>query len=128
MLQQRKVMRKLLLSGGIALLTNLACPAQEPSSADAAADITALRERLGETRQLLDVLDATIARLSRLAEDSLDRADSATDYDERARYEALYSETGARIGELQLQRDKIEELLIGLEAKLNPNHVQDHDR
>ena len=120
-------MCKLLLLGG-ALLASLACPAQEPSSVDAAADITALRERLGEVQQLLDVLDTTIARLNRLAEDSLERADNATDYDERARYEALYTETGARIGELQLQRDKIEELLTALKTKLNRDHDQDRDR
>ena len=116
-------MRKLLLPVWLALLTSFACPAEEPASADAMADtmaeFAALRERLGETRRLLDILDTTIARLSRLAEQSLDRADNAVDYDERARYEALYTETGARIGELQLQRDKIEGLLIELEATLN---------
>ena len=115
-------MRKLLLPVWVALLTSLACPAQESTSADTTAEFAALRERLGETRRLLDILDTTIARLSRLAEESLDRADNAVDYDERARFEALYAETGARIGELQLQRDKIEELLSELEAKLNHDH------
>lgn len=120
-------MCRLLLLVWAVLLISFACPAQEPTSTDATAELTAMRERFGEARQLLDVLDATIAKLSRLAEDSLDRADNAKDYDERARYESLYAETGARIGELQLQRDKIEELLTELEAKLNRDHDHNHD-
>lgn len=80
--------------------------------------VALLAARSAETRQLLATMDSLIAELSQFADYQLHLADSAPDATARARYEALYGETQARIDELQAQRGQIGQLLTELDARM----------
>ena len=104
------------------LLAGLAAHADEPAIQQALdkADVAALAERIDETKHLLGVMDTMIAQLTEIAQSALDHADSAATVEERSNYESLYSETSARLGELQVQRDEIDQLLKQLAHRLEP--------
>ena len=94
--------------------------ADEPAAAPDQADVAALAKRIEETKHLVTVMDTMIAQLIEIAEAALDNADNATTFEERSRYETLYSETSTRLGELQVQRDQIDQLLQQLADSLKP--------
>jgi chromosome segregation ATPase len=77
-----------------------------------------LEARVREVRELLTTLDGLQAHLTGLAETALDHADAAPTLDERRRYERLYTETSARLGELQATRAEIERQIDLLETQL----------
>ena len=77
-----------------------------------------LEARVREVRELLTTLDGLQTHLAGLAETALNHADAAPTLDERRRYERLYTETSARLGELQATRAEIERQLGVLETQL----------
>lgn len=118
----------LLASRGRAALLTLALSLALPGSALFAADPDAavlqdseravLEARVREVRELLTTLDGLQNHLAGLAETTLNHADAAPTLDERRRYERLYTETSARLGELQATRAGIESQLDLLETQL----------
>lgn len=79
-----------------------------------------LETRVREVRELLSTLGGLQAHLAGLAETALNHADAAPTLDERRRYERLYTETSARLGELQATRAEIERQIEVLETQLEP--------
>lgn len=113
--------------GRAALLTlalSLALPNVAPLAADPDTvevqdpERAVLEARVREVRELLTTLDGLQNHLAGLAETTLNHADAAPTLDERRRYERLYTETSARLGELQATRAEIEHQLGVLEARL----------
>ena len=113
--------------GCAALLTlalSLAFPGVAPLAADPDAvevqdpERAVLEARVREVRELLTTLDGLQNHLAGLAETTLNHADAAPTLDERRRYERLYTETSARLGELQATRAEIERQIEVLETQL----------
>lgn len=89
-----------------------------PGVADRAAERAALDARIQEVRQLLGSMDALESHLTALARQALEDSDLASSLDERRRYERLYRETSARLGELKATRRDIQRQLERLESQL----------
>ena len=102
----------------ILLAGTTAGAAQPGSPASDMETLLALESKIGELKALATALDDLSAHLTTVAENALDQADMAPGFDERSRYEQLYRETSARIGELQAQQARLEQLLAELESKL----------
>lgn len=77
-----------------------------------------IQARIKELRELMASMDGLRANLTKMAEKALNDADMAPTLAERRRYEQLYTETNARIGELQTTRAEIVRLLGELETRL----------
>jgi hypothetical protein len=117
-----------LFNQGRAALLVLALSLMLPGIASLAADPDAavlqdperaiLEARVRAVRELLTTLDGLQAHLAGLAETALNHADAAPTLDERRRYERLYTETSARLGELQATRAEIERQIDLLETQL----------
>ncbi len=116
--------------GGLLLALMLAASASGLLAADAPAPATPvaplgeaagapadLAESLQATRQLLATLADLETHLAGVAQRALDQADAAPTLDERRRYEHLYHETSARLGELKATRADIQRQLERLESQ-----------
>ncbi|TCT23771.1 hypothetical protein [Thiobaca trueperi] len=111
----------------IPLALCLALPGGNPCAAGPtapAASVTAdeqaiLAARLQEVRQLLTTLDGLETHLTSVAQRALDQSDAAPTLDERRRYEQLYTETSARLGELRITRRNMQDQLDRLDAQLD---------
>lgn len=77
-----------------------------------------IQARIQELQELSIAMDAVRANLTKVAERALQDSDSAPTLTERRRYEQLYAETNARLGELQTTRAEITHLLNTLEVQL----------
>ncbi len=104
------------------LITVANADATAPSTTDTPVLSTeqalALQSRLQELKALSSTLGALITQLTKTAENALDHADSAPNFDDRNRYEQLYHETSQRIGELQTQKIQLDQLVAELQNKL----------
>ncbi|KAB2930807.1 MAG: hypothetical protein F9K25_08695 [Candidatus Contendobacter sp.] len=87
-------------------------------SDNASASKQVLQARIQELKELSASMDAVQANLAKVAERALKDSDSAPSLTERRRYEQLYAETNARLGELQTTRTEIARLLGQLETQL----------
>ena len=111
----------------IPLALCLALPGGNPGAAEptaSAASVMAdeqaiLTARLQEVRQLLTTLDDLETQLTGMAQQALDQSDTAPTLDARRRYEALYIETSARLGELQATRRNMQNQLDQLDTQLD---------
>lgn len=93
-------------------------PPAARTSALSTDQIQVLQSRVEELKALSSTLDALITQLTKTAENALDNADSAPNFDDRSRYEQLYRETSQRIGELQTQKTQLDQLVAELQTKL----------
>lgn len=102
----------------------------EPGAAETLApgmapEVALLEARIRDARALLASLETLEKRLAALAHKALDDADAAPTPDERRRYEQLYTETSARLGELQATRADLQTQLGRLESQRD---ALGHDR
>lgn len=76
-----------------------------------------LDAQIQDAHALLVSLEGLETHLTALAQKALDDADAAPTPDERRRYEQLYTETSARLGELQATRAALQGQLERLETQ-----------
>jgi hypothetical protein len=72
---------------------------------------------------MLASLDELIAQVTQTAKTHLEAADVAPTSEERARYEALYTQTSASLAELQAQRDRLAQLMAQVREKLGGGNL-----
>jgi hypothetical protein len=82
------------------------------------ADLITLQNRVKDLQDMLAKMEKLRATLVEIAEKALNNADAAPDLTERQRYEQLYTQTSARLGELDVTRAEITRLLSELETRL----------
>jgi len=93
-------------------------PAGTEADVEQSLDVT-----LQNLEGLLVSIDQLIVNLTQMAQEALANADAARHVDERARYEALYSQASGRLAELQDQRSQIVQLVAQIRAKLEASSV-----
>lgn len=105
------------LAGPLPVAAEPAGPPEPGATATLAPEVALLEARIRDARALLASLETLEKRLAALAHKALDDADAAPTPDERRRYEQLYTETSARLGELQATRAELQTQLGRLESQ-----------
>lgn len=116
----------LLIVGMLVPVVTSAQTTMPPSTAPAGTEAD-VRQTLVVTLQnlegLLASIDQLVVNLTQTAQGALANADAARNVDERARYEALYSQASGRLAELQDQRSQIVQLVAQIRAKLGAGSI-----
>lgn len=106
-----------------AALAQSAPPAREAQPGPTADEPQTLANTFTQLEGMLASLDQLIAHVTQTAKTHLEAADVAPTGDERARYEALYTQTSASLAELQAQRDRIAQLMAQVREKLGGGNL-----
>lgn len=106
-----------LLASPLAIAAQSAAPTGE-SAPLSETDLATLQNRVKDLQDMLAKMEKLRANLVESAEKALNGADAAPDLTERQRYEQLYTQTNARIGELDVTRAEIARLVSELEMRL----------
>ncbi|MCB1920668.1 MAG: hypothetical protein KDJ28_11915 [Candidatus Competibacteraceae bacterium] len=106
-----------LLASPLAIAAQSAAPTGE-SAPLSETDLATLQNRVKDLQDMLAKMEKLRGNLVEIAEKALDAADAAPDLTERQRYEQLYTQTNARIGELDVTRAEIARLVSELEMRL----------
>ena len=114
-----------LVLAGVALADPADAPGSDPltagvdgTPASASENVSLIQAQIKDLRELAASMEGVQANLAKVAKRALKDSDSAPTLAERHRYEQLYAEANARMGELQTTRVEITRLLGELEAKL----------
>lgn len=107
----------ILLASPLAIATQGAAPTDEAAPLSEA-DLITLQNRVKDLQDMLAKMEKLRATLVEIAEKALNDADAAPDLTERQRYEQLYTQASARLGELDVTRAEITRLLSELETRL----------
>jgi len=103
------------------IAANHAAPADQSTQINDV-DLSALQNRIKDLRDLLTTMERLRANLVKAAEKALNDADAAPSLTERRRYEQLYTETSARLGELEVTHAELVRLLSELETRMKALH------
>lgn len=107
----------------VAVLAQSAPPAREAQPSQTTDEQQTLANTLTQLEEMLASVDQLIVHLTATAKTHLEAADVAPTGDERARYEALYTQTSASLAELQAQRSRIAQLMAQVREKFGGGNL-----